>query len=281
MSFDLQRIRIPKSLWRPTPAIDRDMQLLAIGDVHGRADLLVDLIDAFDSVSTDLMPTATRRKIILLGDVIDRGPWSLQTLHALFHIRDHPEVLMLMGNHEAALLNCLNGTSHPQEGWLQFGGDAFLKSLEITPPSPWEADDAFRRKLTAAIGDDVIDWLRHRPFSYTVGDYYFCHAGVRPGIALNEQLKHDLIWIRKPFLKSRRYHGKVIVHGHNVYPSICVRSNRIGIDTGAYESGVLSGLILQGDQAWSLVVRDMPSTDPKDEAATAQQRSVILCGSCI
>jgi serine/threonine protein phosphatase 1 len=271
MSFELQKIGIPRSFWRRQPSIDSDTQLLAIGDVHGRTDLLIEIIEAFHKASTETLPPASKRKIVLLGDIIDRGPGSLQALRSLFHMRSNPDVVMLMGNHEATLLECLDGTSHPQEAWLHFGGEAFLRSLSIEPPVSWADDAEFRQHLLEGIGEDVVAWLRRRPAFYTVGDYYFCHAGVRPGIALERQIKHDLMWIREPFLRSRRYHGKIIVHGHSVEPSICIRANRIGVDTGAHASGVLTGLVLQGDQAWSLVAREQSLSSSHEKLKPVNQ----------
>lgn len=254
MPFDLQPIRIPTRLLRETPRIDEHTQLLAIGDVHGCGRLLIAMMRAFQTASAALLPPARSREVVILGDFIDRGPNSLSVLRALYGSRNQDGMTVLLGNHEATLLACIDGRASPHDGWLDFGGDACLASLGLEPPGPWEPEEAFRNRLVAAIGENVVDWLRSRPLSYTVGDFLFCHAGVRPGVPLDAQKPEDLLWIREPFLHSRRNHGKVVVHGHSVDTDICLRHNRIGIDTGAYSTGRLTGLLLQGTQAWSLVV---------------------------
>ena len=254
MPFDLQPIRIPTRLLRDPPRIDEHTQLLAIGDVHGCGRLLTAMMRAFQTASAALLPPAHNREAVILGDFIDRGPSSRSVLQALFGSRHQDGMTVLLGNHEAMLLACIDGKASPHDGWLDFGGDACLASLGVQPPGPWEPEHAFRDRLVAAIGDDVVEWLRSLPLTYRAGDYLFCHAGIRPGVPLEAQRPDDLVWIREPFLSSRRFHGKVVVHGHSVEDDICLRHNRIGIDTGAYRTGRLTGLVLQGTQAWSLVV---------------------------
>lgn len=254
MPFDLKPIQIPAMLWHARPSIDEHTQLLAIGDIHGCGRLLTAMMRAFQTVSARHLPKSLHREIVVLGDFIDRGPSSLSVLQALYGSRNHDGMTVLMGNHEAALIDFIDGRSSPFETWLEFGGDAFLRSICIEPPGPWEPEQAFRDRLIKATGEHLIDWMRDLPHFCERGDFFFCHAGVRPGIAVHEQSPHDLLWIRKPFLTSRRHHGKLVVHGHSIEPEICVRSNRIGIDTGAYRTGRLSGLILQGSSAWNITV---------------------------
>lgn len=254
MPFDLQPIRIPTRLLRDTPRVDEHTQLLAVGDVHGCGRLLTAMMRAFQTVSAALLPPTRNREAVILGDFIDRGPSSRAVLQALYGSRHQDGMTVLMGNHEATLLACIDGRTSPFDGWLEFGGDACLASLGLEPPGPWEPEEQFRERLVDTIGVEVVDWLRGLPLSYQVGDFLFCHAGVRPGVAIEAQRPDDLLWIREPFLGSRRNHGKVVVHGHSIEPEICLRPNRIGIDTGAYRTGRLTGLILQGNQAWSLVV---------------------------
>lgn len=234
--------------------MEEGTQVLAIGDVHGCGRLLTAMMRAFQTVTASALPPSNNRQVVILGDFIDRGPSSLSVLQALYASRQQAGITVLMGNHEACLLDCLDGKASAQDAWLEFGGDAFLGSLGIPAPGPWEAEQVFRERLTAAIGPKLIEWLRDLPHYYQLGDYFFCHAGVRPGVRLVDQAIQDLLWIRRPFLDSRRDHGKVIVHGHSIEPEICVRANRIGIDTGAYRTGRLTGLLLQGSMAWSLTV---------------------------
>lgn len=255
MSFDLRPLQIPTPVWRQTPRIDPETQLLAIGDIHGCGRLLTEMMRAFRTVTATMLPPARHREVVVLGDFIDRGPSSLSVLQALYGSWHQHGITVLLGNHEATLLDCIDGRASPFDGWLDFGGDAFLASLCVEPPGPWEPDRAFQDRLVAAIGEPMVDWLRTLPCSFTYGDFFFCHAGVRPGVPLQQQTQADLLAIRQPFLGSRRNHGKVVVHGHSIEPEVRVRGNRIGIDTGAYRTGLLSGLILQGSLAWNITVK--------------------------
>lgn len=255
MSFDLQPVQLPAALWRAPPRIDPETQVLAIGDIHGCGRLLTEMMRAYRIVSSTALPPSRHREVVVLGDFIDRGPSSLSVLQALYGSWHQHGIKVLLGNHEATLLDCIDGRASPFDGWLDFGGDAFLSSLCLDPPGPWESERSFRERLVGAIGDHLVDWLRGLPCSYQYGDYFFCHAGVRPGVPLARQEPTDLLWIRDPFLDSKRHHGKIVVHGHSVTPGICIRPNRIGIDTGAYRTGLLTGLIVQGAKAWSLTAR--------------------------
>lgn len=252
MPFNIEPLPLPKPLWRPPPSVDPHTQLLAIGDVHGCGRLLGEMMRAFQIVTNSLLAPATHREVVVLGDFIDRGPNSLSVLQALYRSWQQQGLTVLLGNHEALLLDCIDGGASPFDGWLDYGGDACLQSLGVEPPEPWEPEHDFRERLIEAIGDPIVTWLRGLPCTYQSGDFFFCHAGVRPGVALERQAREDLLWIREPFLSSRRYHGKVVVHGHSVEPAICVKPNRIGIDTGAYRSGALTGLLLQGQRAWNV-----------------------------
>lgn len=254
MPYHLAPLEIPHAFWRSTPRTDPGTQILAIGDLHGCAKLLVEMIYAFDKVAFNDLPPTQRRQIVLLGDVIDRGPSSVQIVRALYEIRDNPNFIVLMGNHESLLLDCIDCRPGAIGAWLKLGGHATIESLRLTIPDP-DADEAvFADQLVEAFGEPVVEWMRGFPVSWTSGDYFFCHAGVKPGVPLETQYREDLIWIRSEFLKSKRFHGKVVVHGHSIAETIAVTPNRIGIDTGAYESGLLTGLVVQDAQAWSLEV---------------------------
>lgn len=254
MPYRLTPLEIPHPFWRPAPETEPGAQILAIGDLHGCGRLLMEMMRAFKSVARSQLPPAQRTQIVLLGDVIDRGPNSLQILRALYENRNDPDFVVLLGNHESILLDCIDCRPDALPAWLKYGGQAMLENLNLTMPDP-DADEAvFADQLIEAIGEPVVDWLRSLPVSWTSGDYFFCHAGVKPGVALEDQHRDDLIWIRAPFLNSKRYHGKVIVHGHSIEDTIAVTPNRIGVDTGAYASGLLTGLIVQDEQAWSLEV---------------------------
>jgi len=233
------------------PRVDARRRIYAIGDIHGRLDLLLALLD---KISEDrAIHNAARYELIFLGDYIDRGNQSCQLLDLLSQGPiEGFRTTYLCGNHEDYLLRFL-GNPTDNASWLYYGGVNTLSSYGI-PASPLEENSdqlvAIQQKLRNILPDGHLKFLNNLSVSHTVGDYFFVHAGVRPGIPLNEQLRHDLLWIREPFLNSTRYHGRVVVHGHSVQVHPKILPNRIGIDTGAYDSGVLTSLVLQGEGQW-------------------------------
>lgn len=237
----------------PPPRVDADMRVYAIGDIHGRLDLLDKLLD---KISADRAAhPAERHKLIFLGDYVDRGNHSRELLDLL---SQGPiagfETIYLCGNHEDFLLRFLDDTTDGST-WLYYGGANTMISYGI-PASPLESDPnrliAIQQKLRNTLPESHLAFLRGLEISHTVGDYFFVHAGIRPGIPLAEQSKEDLLWIREPFLASNKDHGSVVVHGHSVRMRPEMMANRIGIDTGAYDTGVLTCLVLQGEGQWLL-----------------------------
>ena len=235
------------------PRVDADMRLYAIGDIHGRLDLLNTLIG---KISADRAAhPAARHKLIFLGDYVDRGNHSRELLALL---SQGPitgfETIYLCGNHEDFLLRFLDDTTDGSI-WLYYGGANTMISYGI-PASPLETDPnrliAIQQKLRNSLPDSHLAFLRGLEISHTEGDYFFVHAGIRPGVPLAEQSKEDLLWIRDKFLASTADHGCVVVHGHSVRMRPEMMANRIGIDTGAYDTGVLTCLVLQGEGQWLL-----------------------------
>ena len=230
------------------PAVPEGTVVWAVGDVHGRLDLLQPLVDAIVSDLRDA--AATRRVVIFLGDYIDRGPDSrgvLKFLAGLSQIRDI-EWRFLKGNHEEAMLDFLKDpTTGPT--WCEYGGDATLASYGLRlpqmkhKPEVWKhlADD-LDHKVTSV----ERDFLEGLELSLSVGDYFFAHAGARPGVALDQQSARDLMWIRNSFLDSDVEFEKVVVHGHTPTLDVHVDHRRIGVDTKAYDSGTLSALRIEG-----------------------------------
>lgn len=227
-------------------------RVYAIGDVHGRADLLAELHRRIEADAADF---AGSRAIVYLGDYVDRG---LDSRGALDLLLDRApagfEQIALMGNHEAMLLDFLE---RPDSGplWLWNGGLATLLSYGVRPPA--EARDPAALKdlqaaFAAALPQRHLAFLRRLKLSHVEGGYAFVHAGVRPGLPLEMQAPEDLLWIRGEFLNSRLDHGHVIVHGHSIGREVEIRPNRIGLDTGAYASGRLSALALEGERRWLL-----------------------------
>jgi len=221
----------------------------AVGDVHGERRLLDGLLEAI-AADAAALPPGTDRHLVFIGDYVDRGLESRSVLDLLtgdplpgFRKR------FLLGNHEASMLHFLED---PQGGgaWLEFGGLETLASYGVAAsvaPGPAKRA-ALRDRLDAALPAAHRHFLRTLEHRVELGDYLFVHAGVRPGRALDRQVLEDLLWIREPFLSSARDHGKVVVHGHTVVEAPELLPNRIGIDTGAYATGVLTALVLAGTE---------------------------------
>jgi len=225
----------------------RGYRAYAVGDVHGRLDLLDRMLGL---VEADLAEHPSRRALLLfLGDIIDRGPASAQAIERLRTYR-HSSVrtVFLMGNHEEVLLRILNGERGILDSWLRFGGADCLMSYGVDPTSvkalpEREALQLIRQSVSEAHRKFIAEWADTLRF----GDYLFVHAGIRPSIDLSMQSQSDLRWIRHPFLDDDSDHGFVIVHGHTIAEEVVERPNRIGIDTGAYRTGILTALVLEGE----------------------------------
>lgn len=221
----------------------------AIGDVHGRLDLLEDLLARIrDDASAH--PDDTTRILIFLGDYIDRGPESRGVVEA---VMTDPlpgfATVRLLGNHEEAMLSFLDGESDGLD-WLSFGGLETLLSYGVPLRGLPKAEQAVRTlqmSLVEIVPERHVAFFRNCPLHYTVGDYVFVHAGVRPGIPFKKQSETDLLWIRDDFLRVRvPLPGCVVVHGHTICDLPQNRDHRINIDTGAFVSGRLTCLVLRG-----------------------------------
>lgn len=233
------------------PRVPDGTVVYAVGDVHGRDDLLAELHDRILADSAGR--AASRRVLVHLGDYVDRGPASRQVVERLaaegLAAEALPgfEIVSLKGNHEALLLDFLDGRE-PAGGWLANGGGATLFSYGVPPPDPWDEEDVDRTRaaLAARLPAHHRSFFSCLPTIHQEGDYLFVHAGIRPWAPLDRQAEADLLWIREPFLEWSKPFGVIIVHGHTIARAPDVRTNRIGIDTGAYASGVLTALVLEG-----------------------------------
>ena len=227
--------------------IPHGMRVYAIGDVHGRADLLASILAKVDQ-DLELHPIDNPLQVFL-GDYIDRGPYSRDVIDLLISRRKQCPTVCLKGNHEAIALRVLQD-SRLLQVWLQLGGGDTMTSYGITPPISADSGDAevVVRALRKAMPEDHKSFLSGLPLSLTCGDFFLSHAGARPGIPLGTQRQRDLLWIRDEFLGYAGYLGKVIVHGHTPVQKPEVLSNRINIDTGAYATGRLTCLVLEADQ---------------------------------
>ena len=225
-----------------------DMRLYAIGDVHGCDAMLV---GAHVAIADDLRARpAGDHRIVHVGDYVDRGPASAGVIERLAGLAEtNPQIVCLRGNHDAMMLDFLTDPVGGGAMWLMNGGDKTLASYGVDA-SGWQDSN---RRLTA-LCEQFADALpaRHRDFlggladTARFGDFFFCHAGIRPGVPLDDQAPRDLIWIRDDFLWDARDHGVVVVHGHTPQPRPEVRPNRINVDTGAVFGGPLTVLALEG-----------------------------------
>jgi serine/threonine protein phosphatase 1 len=227
------------------PRLPEGIRVYAFGDIHGRSDLLKEMFTVIDA---DIARNPVSRPIeVFLGDYIDRGPNSAHTLDLLIERSFDRETVFLKGNHEAYFLEVLRDPAK-LEDWRQFGGLQTLMSYGIQPtfsPNTNEQTDLIRALVEVMPGNH-LKFLQSLKPSFLCGDFFFVHAGVRPGIPLKEQQEADLLWIRNEFLDSDENFGKFIVHGHTPVRQPDIRPNRINIDTGAYATGNLTLLTIQG-----------------------------------
>lgn len=247
------RVRGASDAFARQPAcVSAGRRIYAIGDIHGRDDLFADLIDRIAGDDAERGPALTT--IIALGDLIDRGPNSCQVIErALLLKRQHADFRVIMGNHEQILLEALQGDRASLRCLTRMGGDATLESygLNIDQYNKMTFDE-LQRLLPSLVPLSHFDFLNGSKANIIIDDYMFVHAGVRPGVALEAQADNDLRWIRGEFIASQRYHGKVIVHGHNASTVPENLPNRIGVDTCGYATGVLTAVGLEGHSRWFL-----------------------------
>jgi serine/threonine protein phosphatase 1 len=214
--------------------------------VHGRLDLLKLLLARLDRHSASL-PETDNMHVILLGDLVDRGPDSADVLRYVRELSKRSDrVITLLGNHEELMLKALNEEPGMLRAWSRSGGAETLRSFGFDPPVRGSDEREYIARVREAIPREWLSWLAMLPLSVTSGNYFFCHAGIRPGTPLRRQTRTDLLWIRDDFLDDPSEHGAIIVHGHSISREVEVRRNRIGIDTGAYQSNILTALYLEG-----------------------------------
>jgi len=229
------------------PFVPDGERIYCIGDIHGRQDLLSQL---HDFILADAKSYSGLKKMVYLGDYIDRGAHSRQVIDTLLESSlDGFENVFLLGNHEQAMMDFIQ---RPLElaSWLTFGGRETLHSYGVTLAHiPLLADlPNLAAQLEESLPASHRKFLENCNTHWSCGRYYFVHAGIRPGVALDEQQFEDQLWIRGEFLFSQKDHGAIIVHGHSISTQVEMLPNRIGIDTGAYQSGVLTCLVLEGEE---------------------------------
>ena len=237
-----------------------------VGDVHGRLDLLEQLLAKIHS-ELQRRPAA-KTLLVFVGDLIDRGPSSAHVVERLrTYRREGVQTVFLLGNHEEVLLRILGGDAQLITKWRWFGGSECLQSYGVDPEQLTHlTDEQGLAVVRDAIPAKHVKFLESFVDSCRFGDYLFVHAGIRPGLELEHQSQADLRWIREPFLLDESDHGFVVVHGHTIAPEVDERPNRIGIDTGAYRTGILTALAIEGDVRWLIDTRSnsLNETAPRD-----------------
>jgi serine/threonine protein phosphatase 1 len=240
-----------------TARVPAGLRVYAIGDIHGRADLLQE-IHRLIIADSEAAEAGQRRLAIYLGDYVDRGLQSREVIDLLL---DQPlpgfESIHLRGNHDHELLAFLEDGQR-SSAWLRYGGDATIYSYGVRLAGDLSADErliALRDRLQEALPPRHIAFFASLPLTYEIGDYLFVHAGIDPDKALDRQTPDDLLWIRDSFLESEDDFGRIVVHGHSVTEIPEVRDNRIGIDTGACYTNILTCVVLQGDNRRFLSTR--------------------------
>jgi serine/threonine protein phosphatase 1 len=226
------------------------VRLYAIGDIHGRADLL-EVLHQRILEDAAAAPAGLRHRLIYLGDYVDRGLQSRDVIEML--LQGPPpgfEAIYLKGNHEECLLRFLQDWESGAH-WFQIGGDATIMSYGVRPRPglpPAQRFEESARLLAAQMPASHLRFLQGLALTHEAGDYLFVHAGLRPGVALADQDPQDLLWIREPFLNTMTPSGKMVVHGHSPSREPAVFDHRIGIDTGAFFTNILTCLVVDGDQ---------------------------------
>lgn len=231
---------------RATLRVPEGQRIYAIGDIHGRDDLFAELIDLIERDKAEAEPAEAM--LILLGDLVDRGPESKQVVDRAIALAERwPNMRWLMGNHEEIFLKALEGDPRLVRYFVQIGGEPTINSYGLTGDAYYcMGFEELAQQLPLIVPEEHKRFLARSADMIRIGDYLFVHAGIRPGVAIDQQKPGDLRWIREEFLSDRRDHGAIIVHGHTITDDVETRPNRIGIDTGAYRSGVLTAIVLEG-----------------------------------
>ena len=234
-------------------AVPAGERIYAVGDIHGRLDLLDRLLAMIDADNRVRGPSQVR--LIFLGDLIDRGPDSKAVVERLMDVKArHPLTHILMGNHEEVFLQALRGDSAGALRYaIRIGADATIQSYGVTGQEYLRADiDQLLELSRSRVPQEHLDFMASFEDMVFAGDYVFVHAGVRPDKPLDRQKVNDLRWIRDDFLGYRGKLEKIVVHGHSIAEEVEITPHRIGIDTGAYASGVLTAMGFEGGERWLL-----------------------------
>lgn len=237
------------------PALPPGKRIYAIGDIHGRRDLLDDILARIER--DDAGRPAAETTLVFLGDLVDRGPDSAGVVQRVIELAaSGTRVRGICGNHEEVFLAATAGDAHAVRTFCRIGGRETILSYGLSADAYEHADHpAIATELAIRVPPAHRKFLADLEDMIIEGDFAFVHAGIRPGVPLERQRQSDLRWIRDPFLRHHGPFEKLIVHGHTITAEVDRHPNRIGIDTGAYATGVLTALGLEGPSQWLLDTR--------------------------
>ncbi len=248
------------------PTLPPGQRVYAVGDIHGRRDLFEAMIRLIEQDDADSGPAQTT--VILLGDLVDRGPDSADVLARARKWKEERDVRILGGNHEEMFLESFRKKDVLRH-FLRFGGKETLISYGIMPSAKSKSQiEALQALMASSIPEGDLEFIRGFEEMIEIGDYLFVHAGIAPDKPVKKQKPSDVRWIREPFLSHKKPLSHFVVHGHTIYPRAEVCSNRIGLDTGAFNTGRLTGLVLEGTGRRLLEVKE------KKGVITARERKV-------
>jgi serine/threonine protein phosphatase 1 len=253
MLKSIRQLWVPKQQ-RPLPAVPPGERVYAIGDIHGRLDLFAALIRAIEQ--DDAARERAEVTVVLLGDLIDRGPHSAGVLKAVRLWQGVRDIRIVCGNHEEMFLASFDNLN-TFRGFMQYGGRETVMSYLADVEAFLSADfEEAQTMMNEIVPREDIEFIAGFEDFVLIGDYLFVHAGVRPGQPLMEQNLQEMRWIREPFLSHSGWHEHMVVHGHTISDEPEITHNRIGIDTGAYHSGRLTALALEADRRWLIEAQE-------------------------
>ena len=248
-------------------AVPEGERVYAVGDIHGRSDLFISLIEAIEHDNRERGPAQTT--VILLGDLVDRGPDSVNVIALAREWQKFREVRILAGNHEEMFLRSMESLETLRH-FLRHGGRETLLSYGVDKRQYSKASiEDVQKMMIDKVPRGDIDFIARFEDMIAIGDYLFVHAGIEPGVPLDEQQPGRLRWIREPFLSHPDPYGMVVIHGHTITDTPTDQGNRIGIDTGAYASGQLTALVLEGEARRYITAID----DGEGNITTASEQS--------
>lgn len=242
--FDPLRKAFRKKSKQRLPQVPAGERVYAIGDIHGRLDLFNALTKAIEK--DDRKSGKAKTTVILLGDLIDRGPDSAGVVKAARELQDRRTVRYLIGNHEEMFLDAFKSVTIMRH-FLKHGGRETILSYGVSVKKFNDTStEELQKLMKELVPKSDRTFIKGFEEMIEIGDYLFVHAGIDPERSLDDQRKRDTRWIREPFLNSTKKHSHMIVHGHSIVEDIDERANRIGLDTGAYKFGKLTAVVLEG-----------------------------------